>query len=275
MKNTLLIIAVLLIATPVSAQTRVEVTCSGVWVNNGDGTQRCDTSGGTGSTATPGATPVNTSGCPNGGTVNANGSCNLGYTALEPIPGLTSGTNLTAPGSLPNIINAIFKILISAGALLAVLSLTVGGVQYMVSGSASGKSSGIGRAKAALWGILLIAASWLILNTVNPQLLKFDLNPCPAGVCKSTTGGSFAPSGGLANPTPGTSNSTVINKEAGTVSTPYGTTYTSDNTNLNNAYGCSNSGGTWKYLTNSSGGWSTGGTCYIGATQTGVGAVPY
>jgi hypothetical protein len=105
---------------------------------------------------------------------------NLCYTPLEPIPGITT-TDLTNPNSLPAIVNAIFKILITVGALMAVLTLTIGGIQYMVSGSAATKSGGIKRAKAALWAIVLIAASWLILNTINPTLLNFSLNPCPQG----------------------------------------------------------------------------------------------
>ncbi len=66
---------------------------------------------------------------------------NLGYTPLEPIPGLT--TDLTNSNNLPSIINAIFKILISIGALIAVLALTVGGIQYMTSSSAEMKTTGI------------------------------------------------------------------------------------------------------------------------------------
>ena len=123
------------------------------------------------------------------GSQNPNGTCNLGYTPLEPIPGVNTASNLTTAGGFANLINALFKILISAGALLAVLSLTVGGVQYMVTGSAALKGKAIERVKASLWGILLIAAIWLILNTINPHLLDFNFNPCPPGskssVCTS------------------------------------------------------------------------------------------
>jgi hypothetical protein len=120
-------------------------------------------------------------------------TCNLGYTPLEPIPGINSA-NLTQPNSLPLFLNDIFQILIILGALLAVLMLTIGGVQYMVSGTAGGKNQGIERAKAALWGVLLIASSWLILNTINPKLLTFTLIPCSTGVNCTVTG--------TGNPTP-------------------------------------------------------------------------
>ena len=146
----------------------------------------CGTPGANAATCTPSNTNAAAQACPGGGTLQPNGTCSLGYTQLEPIPGLTSLTgsgpgSLVDPNNLHNIINAVFKILITAGALIAVLSLTVSGVQYMISGSAKGKNAGRRRAEAALWGIVLIAASWLILNTINPALLNFSLNPCPAG----------------------------------------------------------------------------------------------
>jgi hypothetical protein len=132
--------------------------------------------------------------CPGGGQMVNGTTCNLGYTQLEPIPGLVSqtGAGLVNPNNLHNIINAIFKIIITVGALIAVLSLTLGGVQYMVSGSSGGKNAGRKRAEEALWAILLIAASWLILNTINPALLNFSLNPCPQGgtTCTITSSAS-------------------------------------------------------------------------------------
>lgn len=145
-------------------------------------------------------TPATTNtACPNGGTLNANGTCNLGYTPLEPIPGLspTNGVwDLTSPAGFAAFINALFTILISAGALIAVLMLTLGGVQYMTSSSVGNKTAGLDRAKAALWGILLIAGIWLILNTINPQLLNFNFIACPGNSCgtaASTNTGLPAP----------------------------------------------------------------------------------
>lgn len=134
--------------------------------------------------------PGGPGGAGSSGTTNTNTvitpctNCNMGYTPLEPIPGITpeNGTyDLTSPGGFSKLINALFKILITAGALIAVLSLTIGGVQYMVSGSAAIKGKAMERVRASLWGILLIAGIWLILNTINPQLLNFNFNPCSAG----------------------------------------------------------------------------------------------
>ena len=162
-----------------------------------------------GQATVPTPTPAPTTATPStaGPIAPCGDNCNLGYTPLEPIPGLTQDQNgnnnyLVSPNNLHNIIDAIFKIMITVGALFAVLMLTVGGIQYMISGSAGEKNIGIKRAQAALWGIVLLAASYLILNTVNPKLLNFNLNPCPDGVNCAETVPPITPT---ATPTPGNS----------------------------------------------------------------------
>ena len=138
-------------------------------------------------------------------------NCKLGYTPLEPIPGLTTDTNgkydLTTSTGFANLISAVFKILISGGALIAVLSLTIGGVQYMTANSLGNKKNGLDRAKASIYGILLIAAIYIILNTLNPNLLKFNFNPCPVNnsTCASINYSITSTSG----TTPGSTNPTV------------------------------------------------------------------
>lgn len=135
--------------------------------------------------STPSATTPTSGTCPNGQPPPAGQGCPLGYTPLEPIQGLTLATNGTTL-DFPHLIGGILTIGITVGALMAVLMLTIGGIQYMISESPNTKAGALGRAQAALWGILLIAASWLILHTINPQLLTFNLNPCPSGNCAVT-----------------------------------------------------------------------------------------
>jgi hypothetical protein len=147
--------------------------------------------------ATP--APVTATNCPNGGSMNANGVCNLGYTPLEPIPGVTDN-NLTSPQGFASLVNAIFKIMITTGALLAVLMLTIGGVQYMTSSSIGNKTAGLDRAKAAVYGMLLLAGIYIILNTINPHLLNFDFIACSGGGCQSSIN-SFTQTSGFTTPT--------------------------------------------------------------------------
>lgn len=69
----------------------------------------------------------------------------------------------------------MFRLLISLGAMFAVVMLVVAGIGYMISESALDIDKAKNRAKAALWGLLLLSMSWLILYTINLNLLKFNL----------------------------------------------------------------------------------------------------
>lgn len=120
----------------------------------------------------------------------------LNYTPLEPLPGLEN----VQSGRLnfANLLESFFTILISIGGLLAVLMLIIGGITYMVSDVVHKKTAALKRIQAAIWGILLLVASWLILNTINPQLLTFSalIRPAPPPsasglntVTSGTTGG--------------------------------------------------------------------------------------
>lgn len=117
--------------------------------------------------------------CPQGnlltntGVLGANG--NLTYTPLEPIPGAPSQPNFC------QLLNLLFKVLIYLGGMVAVLFLVLGGITYMVSEVVDKRSQAKQRIKAAVWGLLLLLMTWIILNTVNPALLSCQiLNPAPA-----------------------------------------------------------------------------------------------
>ena len=97
----------------------------------------------------------------------------LTYTPLEPLPGTVNGWGETQ--QLPALLSALFKLLITLGSLFAVVMLVVAGIGYMVSEAAVDIEKAKQRAQAALWGLLLLAGSWLILYTINPELLNFKL----------------------------------------------------------------------------------------------------
>ncbi|HVV15190.1 MAG TPA: pilin [Candidatus Paceibacterota bacterium] len=99
------------------------------------------------------------------------GGTNCQYVPLEPLSNMDEGGNTT----MATFINSLFKILFSLSALFAVAMLTMGGIEYMISDVAERKNEGIRRATAALYGILILAGSYLLLYTINPQLLNFDL----------------------------------------------------------------------------------------------------
>jgi hypothetical protein len=84
---------------------------------------------------------------------------------------ITGGCQTTLSQYLP----AAFNLIIGLCAVLAFLVLTYGGVLYMTSDAISGKSSGKEYITNALWGLGLAIASWVILYTINPAILHFNL----------------------------------------------------------------------------------------------------
>lgn len=115
--------------------------------------------------AAPTSAAANSSSKP--GIANPDGS--LPYVPLEPLPGLDqSGTS-----NFAGLVNTLFTLLISIGGLVAVAALVVGGITYMVSDVVDRKSESKSRMYAAVWGLVLLLASYLILNTINPQLVNF------------------------------------------------------------------------------------------------------
>lgn len=113
----------------------------------------------------------------------------LKYTPLEPLPGLDKAANVDFAAML----NLLFKLLITVAALFSVGTLVWGGVMYMISDAFETKDTAKKRMRAAIFGLLIILSSWLILNTINPQLRIFQLN------VKDSPGGAASgqnPSGG-------------------------------------------------------------------------------
>lgn len=73
---------------------------------------------------------------------------------------------------LPNYIKYIFHFAIAVAGLIAFASLIYGGFLYLTS---AGNPASMNEAKdqmlASFLGLLILLASWLILNTINPQLV--------------------------------------------------------------------------------------------------------
>lgn len=97
------------------------------------------------------------------------------------------GTNPPAavPSNLPGLINGgvrtdfisflkwFYPFLLSAAAVLAVLMIVVSGVQWAGSmGSEQAIKNAKDRLTNAIFGLILAFAAWLILNTINPDLIK-------------------------------------------------------------------------------------------------------
>lgn len=105
--------------------------------------------------------------------VSAQSADQVSYTPLEPIPGYSPDAGQI---NFAGMLNLLFKALFAAGALFAVVMLVFGGIMYMVSGAGVEMGEAKKRIEAAIWGLLLLAGAYLILYTINPQLLVFNIS---------------------------------------------------------------------------------------------------
>lgn len=82
----------------------------------------------------------------------------------------------TVRGGLPNYVKYIYNFAMVFAGLLALLVLMWSGVQYLTSaGKPEVLKSAKSRIKSAFLGILILLFSYLILITINPQLIIFQL----------------------------------------------------------------------------------------------------
>ncbi len=111
------------------------------------------------------------------------------YCLLEPLPlGNGEFSGITNETDLGTYLGVIFKVILGIIGVLAVVMIIVGGVQYMTTDAIGGKESGKETIGNAIAGLVLALSSWLILNTINPDLVSFKLNIKEVGVQGVTLG---------------------------------------------------------------------------------------
>ena len=95
-------------------------------------------------------------------------TANTSYKLLAPIGGFTELTTSTNIGEYFNI---MIRIAIGLCAVLAVIMIVIGGIQYMGNESIFGKSEAKGQITKAIFGLIIALGSYALLNTVDPALL--------------------------------------------------------------------------------------------------------
>lgn len=97
-----------------------------------------------------------------------------GYVPLAPIEGLLPKGETVV---LSQYISAAFRILIIVAGVLAVLVIMIGGVQYVTAGDSEERTKDAkNKISRAILGLILAIAAWLILYTINPNILSLELN---------------------------------------------------------------------------------------------------
>jgi hypothetical protein len=95
------------------------------------------------------------------------------YTKLE--PDAFSGFVDSGGTDLAQFLAQAFQFGLAIAAALAVIMIVWGGVEVMLSESVFNKDNGKKKIKDAIYGLLLALVSWLILYTINPEILNFKL----------------------------------------------------------------------------------------------------
>jgi hypothetical protein len=90
----------------------------------------------------------------------------------------TSGTGLNDQSSLGDLVLYLYKWGIGIAVLLATISFAIGGVSFIISGdNPTLQGNAKDRMKGAILGLVLMTCSWLILDTINPNLTNLALTP--------------------------------------------------------------------------------------------------
>lgn len=95
-------------------------------------------------------------------------------TVLAPLPGVANRAGDTT--TFNQYVPAIFNLAIGLSAVFAVFMIVVGGFQYISTDAIQKKSDGKERIKNSVYGLIMVICAYLVLYTINPNLLKLDLN---------------------------------------------------------------------------------------------------
>lgn len=121
-----------------------------------------------------------------------------GYAPLAPLPGTFTGGSGQETTNLSTYLSGAIKLLIALGAGLAVLFAVIGGTQYVAASiNPAAKAGALERIQNSIIGLIIILSAYLLLNSINPKLVQFNLSltPVSPGVYKEpglVEGGAWA-----------------------------------------------------------------------------------
>lgn len=91
------------------------------------------------------------------------------------VEGVRAATNKAS--TLPKCINQIYVWSLGVGALLALLMTVIGGYYYMTAhGNAEQSAKGVEMIWGSVIGLALLFGAYLLLRTINPDLVDFKTN---------------------------------------------------------------------------------------------------
>jgi hypothetical protein len=123
--------------------------------------------------------------------VQAQTNSGTSYELLAPIPLTNPGGAADTKATTSTYLPGLFRLIIALATAVAVVRLIYGGIKYLSTDSFNETNQAKEIIEETLWGLLLVMSSWLIINTINPDLLNFDLK---IGGIKSSTQFNSPPS---------------------------------------------------------------------------------
>ncbi|MCI5108674.1 MAG: pilin [Candidatus Pacebacteria bacterium] len=100
----------------------------------------------------------------------------VSFAALEFKPLSNDLPEVLQSGDAKLLLEGWIEVIIGITGILAVIWIVIGGVQYMTTDSFENKKDGKKKIQDALLGLLLAISAWLILYTINENILNINLN---------------------------------------------------------------------------------------------------
>lgn len=102
--------------------------------------------------------------------------------AAEFVPLLKETTRILPEGGGGDIgvfVNNVFVFAISIAAAAAVVIFVIGGLRYLTSASGVSTEGAKTKMQNAVIGLIMLLATWIVFNTINPDILKLKIDPRP------------------------------------------------------------------------------------------------
>jgi hypothetical protein len=95
------------------------------------------------------------------------------YTPLTTVPGVFKANEPTNPVA---VLKNLYGFAIGVGAIIGIVMIMYAGFEYMYVESVTGKSDAKKRIQDVFLGLAVILGSYLLLRTINPALVNFNVN---------------------------------------------------------------------------------------------------
>lgn len=103
--------------------------------------------------------------------------------------------------SFSDLVKQLFNWGIAIAIILAIMYIVIGGIQYMTTDAVFDKGEGREKISSAIGGLILALATFLILQTINPQIVGLNFTVTPgSGTAGGGGGGVSVGNGGAASP---------------------------------------------------------------------------